>query len=120
MPTRVDFAELIANCIFIDANGIEVISTKKDKRVTVNDILGIYLESTINGARLFFPCSGRGNGRSWSYRGSGGLYWSSSWSSARSARDMGISSGGVFPQSSSDRFNGFALRPIWNPSDLRG
>jgi len=112
MPTSAEFAELFANIIYIDANGDEVDTTKADKRVTVNGVLGLYLESKINGARLFFSCSGIGNGRSWYGRGSGGYYWSSAWNSARNARNLYFSSGGVNPQNYGTRCYGFALRPV--------
>lgn len=120
IPSSSDFGELLANSIFIDANGTEVVSTKADKRVTVNGVLGLYLESKINGVRLFFPCSGSGNGRSWNGRGSNGNYWSLTWVSPRDARLLLYYSGGVFPQISDNRHYGFAIRPIWNPRDLRG
>jgi uncharacterized protein (TIGR02145 family) len=113
MPTSAEFAELFANIIYIDANGDEVDTTKTDKRVDVNGVKGLYLESTINGARLFFSCSGYGNGRSWSNRGSNGYYWSSTWSSARGARYLSFYSGGVNPQNYNvNRYLGFAVRPV--------
>jgi len=112
MPTSAEFAELFANIIYIDANGNEVDTTKTDKRVSVNDVMGLYIESRINGARLFFSCSGYGNGRSWNYRGSFGYYWSATWYSARLARHLYFYSGGVNPQVNINRYFGFALRPV--------
>lgn len=120
MPADADFVELFANIRYINADGTEVDIAKADKRVTVNDIVGLYLESTINGARLFFPCSGVGNGRSWNNRESLGSCWTSTWLSARLARVLSFSSGGVDPAYSYNRHLGFAIRPIWNPRDLRG
>ena len=112
MPTNTEFGELFANIIYIDANGNEVDTTATDKRVMVNGVMGLYIQSKINGARLFFSCSGNGLGRSWSSRGSSGGYWSSAWRSARNARGLSFSSGGVNPQSGSSRYGGFALRPV--------
>ena len=112
MPTNAEFAELLANIRYINADGTEVDTTKTDKRVNVNGVMGLYIESRINGARLFFSCSGFGNGRSWYYRGSYGLYWSSTWLSARYARTLFFYSGGVYPQNYNNRFSGFALRPV--------
>lgn len=112
MPTSAEFAELFANIKYINADGTEVDTTNTDKRVTVNGVLGLYIESTINGARLFFSCSGYGYGRSWYDRGSVGYYWSSTWGSARVARSLYFGSGGVNPQYNRNRFNGFALRPV--------
>ena len=112
MPTSAEFAELFANIKYINADGTEVDTTKTDKRVTVNGIVGLYIESKLNGARLFFSCSGLGNGRSWDGRGSGGYYWSSTWLSARYARSLNFRSGGVNPQNYNYRYLGFALRPV--------
>ena len=112
MPTNAEFGELFANIRYINADGTEVDTTKTDKRVSVNGVMGLYLESRINGARLFFSCSGVGYGRTWDYRGSYGYYWSSTWISARNARNLYFFSGGVNPQSSSLRYYGFALRPV--------
>lgn len=112
MPTSDEFAELFANIKYINADGTEVDTTQADKRVTVNGVLGIYIESNINGARLFFSCSGYGGGRSWYSRGSGGYYWSATWNLARNASNLNFYSGGVLPQNSSSRCIGRALRPV--------
>lgn len=121
IPSSSDFVELFANVIYINADGSEVDAAKVDKRVTVNGVLGLYLESKINGARMFFPCSGLASDQSWSDRGSVGSYWSNSWSSARFARILYFNNTGVIPQSNyGSRQLGFALRPIWNLHDVRG
>jgi membrane protein involved in colicin uptake len=113
MPTNTEFGELFANIIYIDANGDEVDTTNTDKRVSVNGVMGLYIQSKLNGARLFFSCSGYGYGRSWSNRGSRGNYWSSAWLSARNARSLNFHSGGVNPQfNDNGRYYGFALRPV--------
>ena len=112
MPTNGEFAELFSNIRYIKADGTPIDSAQTNKLVTVNGVVGLYLESTINGARLFFSCSGNGNGRSWDNRGSFGYYWSSTWGSARLARSLSFYSGGVYPQSNYYRYLGFALRPV--------
>jgi hypothetical protein len=89
-----------------------IAKTAADKRVKVNGINGLYLRSKINGNRLFFPASGYGGGRSWYYRGSGGGFWSSTFGSARYARDLGFGSGGVGPQGTVDRYGGRSVRPV--------
>ena len=119
-PATADFIELFTNSIYIDADGNEIDNTRTDKRVTVNGVMGLYLQSKVNGARMFLVCSGSGYGRSWSNRGVAGYYWSSTLFSARSARNLSFSSSTVNPQISSSRNSGYALRPIWNPRDLRG
>ena len=112
MPTTTEFKELFDNCIYIDASGAEVSADTVDKRVTVNGIAGLYLQSKINGNRLFFACSGLGNGASWNYRGSLGNYWSASFNSARFAGYLSFDSSGVFPQNNYYRYYGFAVRPV--------
>ena len=62
--------------------------------------------------KLFFACSGNGTGRSWNNRGSNGYYWSSSFNSARNARNLNFNSSGVNPQNNNNRYNGFAVRSV--------
>lgn len=111
-PTTEEFLELINNCDFINANGEVIGSGTTNKLVTVNGIVGIYLQSKINGNRIFFACSGYGNGTSWDYRGTLGYYWSGSLSSTTYGRGLDFGSGGVYPQGNNDRFYGFAVRPV--------
>lgn len=120
MPSSADYVELITNCIYIDANGIEIDGAVKDKRVTVNGILGIYLQSKINAVRLFLPCTGYGQGTGRFSSGSLGYYWSSSWFSDKDAQILYFAGASVNPQSYRNRCRGYAIRPIWNPRDLRG
>jgi hypothetical protein len=112
MPTTAEFAELFAGSIYIDATGTEIPAATTDKRVTVNGIVGLYLQSKTNGNRLFFSASGYGHGSSWNYRGAVGSYWSASFYSSRYARRLGFSSGGVNPQDNNGRFVGFAVRAV--------
>jgi len=114
MPTTEDFAELFNSNYtkFIDADGNDIASDVTNKLITMNSIVGIRLKSKINGNTLFFPCSGVGNGSSWSNRGSYGYYWSRSLNSAASGRYLVFYSGGVGPQYYGYRFNGFAVRPV--------
>ena len=113
LPTTGEFAELFANIDYVQADGETVIdASQANKLVTVNSVVGIYLKSKINGKRLFFPCSGHGNGSSWYNRGSYGNYWSSSLSSAAIGRHLNFNSGGVSPQNNNGRFYGFAGRAV--------
>lgn len=75
-----------------------------------NPLLQSYKEVTESA--IFFPASGNGNGTTWNNRGSNGYYWSSSWYSARFARNLYFSPSGVFPQNSGYRYYGFAVRPV--------
>ncbi len=112
IPTLDDFAELFENCIYIDANGTEIETSRVDKRVTMNGIVGLRLKSKINGNVIFFPTSGFGVGSAWNGRSTGGYYWSSSWYSDRLARYLYFYSGGVTPQDVTLRYYGFAIRPV--------
>ena len=112
MPTTAEFAELFAGSIYIDATGTEIPAATTDKRVTVNGIVGLYLQSKTNGNRLFFSASGFGAGSSWNSRGAGGHYWSASFYSARYARLLYFYSGGVNPQYYNNRYYGFAVRAV--------
>lgn len=113
MPTSANYTELFQNIIYINADGTEVDTTKTDKRVTVNGVLGLYIQSKINGARLFFSCSGYGAGTTWSKRASGGNYWSGAFYSARYARFLGFNSGGVRPSvNDGSRYIGYAVRAV--------
>lgn len=116
MPTILEFSELFNNIIYINADGIEIDASQTNKLVTVNGVVGLYLQSTINGARLFFPCAGFGNGTSLSSRVTIGFYWSSMVSSSRAAKYLSFSANGVNPQNSSLRYFGFAIRPVREPS----
>lgn len=118
MPSTEEFKELFDNCDFIDADGnvvtasTSVAGTAADKRITMNGIVGLRLRSKINGNIIFFPASGYGSGTTWSSRGAYGSYWSSSWYSARLARNLLFNSGGVSPQITYYRYYGFAVRPV--------
>ena len=112
MPTSSEYQELFNNTDFLDANGDVIPASTTNKLVTIEGIVGIRFASKINGNELFFPCSGYGNGTSIDNRGSYGLYWSSTWNSARYARRLFFGSGGVFPQNDGTRCNGFAVRAV--------
>ena len=112
-PSTDDFAELFNNIDFVQADGETVIdASQTNKLVTVNNIVGIYLKSKINGRLLFFPCSGNGYGSPWYNRGSVGYYWSRSLNSQTNGRDLSFDSGGVAPQYSNYRFIGFPRRAV--------
>jgi hypothetical protein len=106
------YKKLVVVSDVFNADGTEVDTTKTDKRVTVNGVLGLYIQSKINGARLFFACSGYGFGSTWYYRGSLGYYWSASFGSSRNARSLCFFSGGVNAQFNNSRYSGFAVRAV--------
>lgn len=98
MPTDDESQELYDNCTW--------------EWTEENGYYGIRFTSKINGNNIFLPASGNGSSTSWDDRGSNGHYWFSSFYSARYARDLLFSSGGVFPQYYSRRYNGFAVRAV--------
>ena len=100
MPTSDQFQELYDNCDWV--------------RKTQNGVNGYLVTSKINGASIFFACSGNGDGASWNNRGSSGYYWSSSLDSATDGRHLYFGSGGVYPQYNYRRFYGFAVRAVQN------
>lgn len=111
-PTSADFDELIANSIYIDADGTEIPAETTDKRVTVNGIMGLYLQSKTNGNRLFFSASGFGANSSWHSHGVHGRYWSASFDSNRYARALDFGGDSITPQSLYHREYGFAVRAV--------
>lgn len=110
MPSLSEFQELFDFCDIIDADGNIIEAT--DKRTTMYGVVGLRLRSRVNGSVIFIPASGNGNRTTWGNRGANGYYWSSSWDSARSARSLYFISDGVYPQNSSSRYLGFAVRPV--------
>lgn len=117
MPSSSQFQELVNNCVFINADGTEIAASQTNKLVTVNDIVGIYLKSKINGNLLFFPCCGNGNNTSLVARRTYGFYWSNNLYSQVNGSDLIFREGEVSAQHNSNRSSGFPLRPIINPSD---
>lgn len=63
---------------------------------------------------IFIPASGYCDGSSLSLRGSYGLFWSRSLytSNPSYGHRLGFSSAGIYPQSSSDRYDGFCVRGV--------
>lgn len=98
LPTMGEFVELNNNC---------------DSEWTDEDgVAGRRFTSRINGNSIFFPAAGFYYGTSLDYRGTYGLYWSSSWHSEANARGLYFFSTGVFPQYSDSRRLGFTVRAV--------
>lgn len=114
IPLNTNFQELINNCIYIDVDGTEITPSDTNKQVTVNGIVGLYLQSKINGNRLFFSASGYGDRSLWRNRGISGGYWSASFGNAYSSRRFRFSNEVVNPNGASDRYCGFPIRPVMN------
>lgn len=112
LPTAEQFVELFNNIDYLNADGTVKDESETDKLCTLKGIVGIWIQSKINGNRLFFTCSGYGSSMTWYDRGVSGYYWFSSFVSARFARRMYFHSGGVNQQGNSNRYSGFAIRPV--------
>ena len=98
LPTVGEFHELNSNCTseWTDEDGVA----------------GRRFTSNINGNSIFFPASGNYDGTTLYFRGSYGLYWSSSYVSESYAYDMDFNSDGVYPADGSLRRFGFSVRAV--------
>ena len=112
MPTTAEYAELFGNVDYLNADGTVKDASETNKMSTVNGIVGLWLQSKINGNRLFFSASGYGIGSSCYNRGASGNYWSASFYSSRYARLLYFYSGGVDPRNYNNRYYGFAVRAV--------
>ena len=112
MPTKDNYKELFNNIKYINADGTEVSSSSKDKRVTVNGIMGMYIESKINGNRIFFPCCGDGSGSTYGAKGSACHYWSSTYYSVYGGYCLLATGSGTSPQETSMRYIGMPIRAV--------
>ena len=100
MPTTTQFAELFNS------------SYTTNEWTTKNGVNGRLVTSKINGNSIFFPTAGLGNGTSLTNSVSHGYYWSRSIYSSDNGYDLYFNSSGVYPQDSSGRFYGFAVRAV--------
>ena len=98
LPTKEEFQELYDNCTCV--------------WTTLNGVNGRLFTSNVNGRSVFFPAAGLYDGTSLSYRGSHGLYWSSSYRSATNAYLLYFYSSNVNPQNSNYRRFGFSVRAV--------
>lgn len=98
MPTAAELQELYDNCTYV--------------WTTLNGVNGMLFTSKANGNTLFFPAAGLYNGTSLSDRGSDGLFWSSTYGSATSARCLSFGSSYVTPQGNNGRRYGFTVRAV--------
>lgn len=112
MPKASDFKELFDNVDYLNADGTVIPVSEADKRITLNGIVGIWIQSKINGNRLFFALTGAGSNLEWVLRRMNGFYWSSSFESSRNAANLYITISGANPQNSGNRNYGYAIRPV--------
>lgn len=102
MPTGDEFQELYDNCTSV--------------WTTLNGVNGILFTSNVNGKTLFLPASGYYNGTSHYARGTIGYYWGSTYNSATRAIRMSFDSSIVGPQGNGNRFYGFCIRAVLQPT----
>jgi len=101
MPTTADFKELNDNC-----TSAWVANYKS------SGVAGRLFTSKINGATLFFPAAGNGDGSSVLNRGSIGYYWSRSLYNADGGYSLRFNSSSVSPQTYRNRYYGFSVRAV--------
>lgn len=120
MPTRSEFKELFDNVDYLNADGTVQQAGQTDKRITLNGIVGIWIQSRINGNRLFFACTGMGSSNSaWNYVAERGYYWSASFFSDLYASVLKILSDSLEPQYNLVRSRGLPIRPVRERSRRR-
>ena len=98
MPTKEQFKELVDNC--------------ESEVATLKGYLGRCFTSKINGNSIFMPFAGYISGTSLNYRGSNGLYWSSSLRSQTYGYSLNFDCSNVLPASNDYRFLGFSVRAV--------
>lgn len=115
IPTDLEFAELLDNCDYVEADGNTVIPVETaDKTVTVNNVVGIYLKSKNNGNLLFFACTGWGTNANYENRGAISFYWSSTYGSERYAHGLYFYHGAGAQVGTRFRYYGIPVRPVFN------
>ena len=98
MPSNAEFQELYDNCTY--------------ERTTLNGIYGILFTSNANGNTLFLPAAGNYNGTTLNYRGTRGIYWTSTYKSATHADVLIFNNTDMNPQDSGARRYGFSIRAV--------
>lgn len=119
MPKTSEMQELFDNVDFLNADGTIKPTGEINKLITLNNVVGIWIQSKINGNRLFFACCGYGRGTSLEYQGLYGFYWSASFVSDRRAWMLSINNSGVNPNVYYGRYGGFTIRPVREASRRR-
>lgn len=119
MPSSSEFNELLANVDYLNADGTVMPDGTTDKRITLGGVVGIWMQSKINGNRLFFACAGVGSGNAaWASRGVSSYCWSASFRSDREAVCLSIGADRVYVRYM-NRCYGFPIRPVRERSRRR-
>ena len=116
MPTEKDVRELLNNIKYINANGEEMGTSVPDKRTLINGTIGHYMQSKINNAKIFVPCTGYGKDTRLENLRVGADYWLSPIMNNKTAYSYDFSATIGTISSRFDRYYGFAIRPVREPS----
>lgn len=116
IPTSDELIELRDNCNFITPDGQIIDPSVIDKRVTVNGCLGLYMQSKINGNRIFLSCSGNGDRSALTNSSYAGEYWSDAQNSQRFGRALYFNNTSVVFQAGTYKHYGMPIRPVREPS----
>lgn len=115
IPTSEMFVELFDNCDFIDAMDNVISDEQTNKIISMDNVNGIRLRSRLNGAIIFFPCTGFSENLSILQKTTQGAYWARSLSDADSGYALGFSSSVIQTAGVYKRFRGIAVRPVYVP-----
>ena len=118
MPKKTEFQELFDNVDFLNADGTVKPAEATNKTITLNGVTGIWMQSKVNGNRLFFACCGYGSGTSLNSRFAG-FYWSASYSTAIFAQSLLFDAAHVRLQVTEQRNRGLVVRPVRERSRRR-
>lgn len=112
MPSAAQFEELIDNIDYLNADGTIMDPGTTDKRIMLNGVTGVWMQSKINENRLFFSCSGYGHLTGLYDQGYLGSYWTASFFNERYAKRFRFNNVGINPGTEGDRYIGFPIRPV--------
>lgn len=116
MPTNEEVNELFDNCIYIDANNVEIKSSVVNKIITFKNVKGIRLQSKNNGNRIFIPCCGYGDNESLMALQDSGGFWLSNNVTVVYAKRLRFSTSDVNLNFGFNRYYGLPIRPVQIPS----
>lgn len=102
LPTKEDYQELYDN------TDTEWVSNYNNTGVAGRK----FMKKTDHSVFIFLPASGGYSGTSLNYRGTSGIYWTSSFNSSTSAYGSYFNSSYVSPQNSNGRRLGRTVRPV--------
>lgn len=112
IPSVEQYIELINNIDYLNADGTVMDAGTTDKRIRLNGVRGIWIQSKINGNRLFFSCSGYGHLTGLYDQSTLGSFWTSSFFNERYSKRFRFNNAEINPNVDGDRYIGFPIRPV--------